>query len=329
MTPSILDIRSLLDIKSEQDFNEKSLNLFRFQSERCEAYNMYLKLLNVDVSNVNTIKQIPYLPIEVFKTRKVQVGKGDSALVFCSSGTTGEMKSKHYVKDPSIYELTFTKGFNHFYGSPQNYVILALLPSYLQHGDSSLVYMTDHLIKQSKNELSGFYLDEYDQLAEVLQHCTDQQLPTIFLGVTYALIEFAELHPMNLGDVIVMETGGMKGRRNEMIRKEVHTLLKKRFNVQKIHSEYGMTELLSQAYSSGDGIFHTPPWMKISFRENTDPVYSNFSLTSGIMNVIDLANVNSCSFIATQDLGKLHSGGIDILGRTDNSDIRGCSQLTI
>ena len=329
MTPSILDIRSLLDIKSEQDFNDKSLNLFRFQAERCEAYNMYLKLLKVDVGNVNSIEQIPYLPIEVFKTRTVQVGNANAPLVFKSSGTTDSIRSKHFINEPSVYELAFTKGFNYFYGSPEKYVILGLLPSYLQHGDSSLVYMTDHLIKQSKNELSGFYLDESDKLTEVLQQCVGQQLPTIFLGVTYALIDFAELHPMDLGEVIVMETGGMKGKRNEMIRKDVHALLKKSFNVQEIHSEYGMTELLSQAYSKGGGTFHTPPWMKISFRENTDPIYSNYSLASGIMNVIDLANVNSCSFIATQDLGKRTNGGVEILGRTDNSDIRGCSQLTI
>jgi phenylacetate-coenzyme A ligase PaaK-like adenylate-forming protein len=329
MTPSILDIRSLLDIKSEQDFNEKSLNLFRFQAKRCEAYKMYLKLLNVDINEVSSIEKIPYLPIEIFKSRKVQIGNVDSPLVFKSSGTTDAIRSKHFVKDPSVYELAFTKGFNHFYGSAEKYVFLGLLPSYLQKGESSLVYMTDHLIRQSKNKLSGFYLDEYDKLTEVLQQCMGQQLPTILLGVTYALIEFAETHPMDLGDIIVMETGGMKGRRKEMIRNEVHSLLKDRFNLREVHSEYGMTELLSQAYSNGGGVFHTPPWMKISFRENTDPVYSNFSLSSGIMNVIDLANVNSCSFIATQDLGKLNCGGIEILGRTDNSDIRGCSQLTI
>lgn len=329
MNSFFVHIDDIFDISSDQDFNEKALKIFRFQAENCDAYRLYLNLLKIDPATVNTVEQIPYLPIEVFKTRRVMVGDDIPELVFKSSGTTGQTRSHHYVNDPLLYERSFTEGFKQAYGNVEDYVILGLLPSYLEQGESSLVYMTHELINRSGHELSGFYLDEYDKLSEVLSHCSKENIPTILIGVTYALIDFAESHPMDLKNVIIMETGGMKGRRKEMIREEVHDLLKSSFNIVTVHSEYGMTELLSQAYSKGDGCFNCPPWMKIRFRENTDPVYSNPNLKSGIINVIDLANINSCSFIATQDLGKKIANGYEILGRTDHSDIRGCSQLTL
>jgi hypothetical protein len=268
------------------------------------------------------------LPIDFFKRFKVISGDEKETEVFLSSGTTGETQSKHYVTDLSVYKMSYIQSFNHFYGSIEDYTILALLPSYLERENSSLIYMVDDLIKKTKNKNSGFYLHELDKLAEKLVELESKGNKILLIGVTYALLDLIEKHQFKLNHTIVMETGGMKGKRRELIREELHVTLCSGFGVDFIHSEYGMTELLSQAYSKGNGIFESPPWMKILIRDTEDAfTYISPQKTGGI-NVIDLANYNSCSFIATQDLGKMHTNNIfEILGRFDHSDIRGCNLL--
>lgn len=322
-------IEAIFNINSDEEFNAKALEIFHFQAENCDVYRTYLSLLGIRPKLINKLEEIPFLPVELFKTKKIFMGDDTPDLVFKSSGTTETGRSRHFVRYPIIYETAFTKGFEHFYGEAENQVILGLLPSYLEQGESSLVYMTDQLIKQSGSLMSGFYLENFKDLNDVLAVCKLANIPTTLLGVTYALLDFAEEFPQDLSGIRIMETGGMKGRRKEMIRSEVHSELKDAFNVNQIHSEYGMTELLSQAYSKGDGIFKCPRWMQISLRKNTDPVYSDPNLSAGMVNIIDLANIESCSFIATQDLGKIGPDGFEILGRTDHSDVRGCSQLTL
>lgn len=327
-TPPV-HIDEIFNISSIIDFNEKALKIFHFQAENCPVYKQFLQLLGKNHYEINALEDVPYLPIELFKTQKIITTAQKAQLVFKSSGTGNSGKSQHFVADPTLYERSFTEGFKQFYGNPQDFLIIGLLPSYIEQGDSSLVYMVEKLIKQSQFTNSGFYLDNYIELRTLLENCKKNATPTILIGVTYALLDFAEAYPMDLDNIIVMETGGMKGRKTEMIRSEVHAKLCESFTLKKIHSEYGMTELLSQAYSTGSGVFQCPPWLKIGFRENTNPIYSNTSINSGIISVIDLANIYSCSFIATQDLGKKQINGIEILGRTDYSDVRGCSQLTL
>lgn len=329
------------------NFEEAALDLFRFQAAHVDIYSQFISLLKINPADVKSIAEIPFLPISVFKTHKVIVDPKKIAspdqigiamtndvkheTVFTSSGTTGTTTSKHYVADISMYEESFTKGFQHFYGNIEEYCILALLPSYLERTGSSLIYMTDHLIKKSKHSDSGFYLNEYDKLIEKLKSLQQQNQKTILLGVSYALLDLAELINHQLqpsGQLIIMETGGMKGKRKEMVREELHKQLCSAFKVKTIHSEYGMTELLSQAYSKGSGIFHTPPWMKIFIRDVNDARTILPSERSGGINVIDLANVYSCAFIATQDLGKLNNDDtFEVVGRFDNSDLRGCNLL--
>jgi len=315
-------------IKSESDFNTLAIKAFNWQYQNIPVYKQFCNHLKTDVKAVKHYQQIPFLPIEFFKSHNVLSKDKNSQITFSSSGTTGMQTSYHYVADVAIYEQSFLSGFHLFYGNISNYCILALLPSYLERGGSSLVYMANKLIELSNHIDSGFYLNDYSKIYEKLKDLNKKNQPVILLGVSYALLDLAETYPLQLQNTIVMETGGMKGRRKELIREELHHILCRSFHVNSIHSEYGMTELLSQAYSKGNGVFQTPPWMKIMIRDTYDPFsYNNFNRSGGI-NVIDLANINSCCFIETKDLGKsISENTFSILGRFDNSDIRGCNLM--
>ncbi len=318
----------VFSISTPAEFDALALETFRFQHKNNKIYRQFCDLLQINASEVEEVSKIPFLPIEFFKTHKILSTEKAAEITFSSSGTTGFQTSKHYVSDLSVYEESFRKGFEHFYGNIEDYAVLALLPSYLEREGSSLIYMVDDLIKNSNNPHSGFYLHELDELKEKLELLDREGQKVLLIGVSFALLDLVEKHSFELTNTIVMETGGMKGRRKEMIRAELHELLKKGFGVPFIHSEYGMTELLSQAYSSKNGIFECPPWMKLLIRDPEDALTLLPTGKSGGINVIDLANVNSCSFIATQDLGKdLGNGKTEILGRFDNSDIRGCNLL--
>lgn len=311
-----------------------ALQIFKLQYQHNIVYKNYIDALRLDIDSITTIEKIPFLPIQFFKNNTVTTTSFQPEVVFESSGTTGDNTSRHFVKKLSLYKKSFEKCFNHFYGKPYDWCILGLLPGYLERQNSSLVTMVDSLIKQSKNTFSGFYLDDHEQLYKAILHNEIKEQPALLIGVTFALFDFAEIYTMNLHNTIVMETGGMKGRREEITRSEIQVFLCKKLGVKQIHSEYGMTELLSQAYSKSDGIYHCPPWMKIVVREENDPfaiasVNKINKPVSGLINVIDLANIYSCSFIATDDVGRLYKNGtFEVLGRSDASDIRGCSLLT-
>ena len=326
-----MDLKSaIFNIKNENEFFNLTLQVFKFQFEYNPLYRSFCDLLYTTPSDVKDLKDIPFLPIGFFKSHKVLSSHCTEQIVFLSSGTTGQTTSKHFVSDLELYETSFFKGFQNFYGPVEDYVVLGLLPSYLEREGSSLVYMVDQLIKTSTHAESGFYLDDLDALAKTIISLENQQKKTILIGVSFALLNLIEKHLFQLKYTIVMETGGMKGKRKEMIRKELHHLLKKGFGVQDIHSEYGMTELLSQAYSTGQGVFKTPPWMKVLTRESNDELTIQKAGKSGGVNIIDLANLNSCSFIATQDLGKVYNdGSFEIIGRFDQSDIRGCNLMVL
>lgn len=299
--------------------------MFRYQAEKNQLYKEFLSHLGTKVSEVEQVEDIPFLPVEFFKSRKVVTQDLVSQAVFTSSGTTGALTSKHYVTDLSLYEESFIKGFEKFYGSLSEWTILALLPSYLEREGSSLVYMAEKMIALSHDDDSGFFLDNTDQLIEIIESKSEKVL---LLGVSFALLDLAETRKFNWSHVTIMETGGMKGRRKEWTREELHTFYKDRYAVTEIHSEYGMTELLSQAYSKRDGLFHSPPWMDVLIRDSTDPLTYLPHGKSGGLNIIDLANVNSCSFISVQDLGKKYpDGSFEVLGRFDNSDVRGCNLM--
>jgi len=317
----------IFSIENNTEFEGLALEIFHYQAIQNKVYAEFIRLLEIDHSTVHNISDIPFLPIQLFKSNKV-ICDGDGAeIIFTSSGTTGMASSKHYVKQATIYESSFTEGFKHFYGEPSDYCILALLPSYLEREGSSLIYMMDALIKLSAHPNSGFYLNQYDQLASTINHLKRSSKKILLLGVSFALIEFAEKCDLDLPKCVVMETGGMKGKRKEIVREELHGLLNNKFGTNKIHSEYGMTELLSQAYSNGDGLFKCPPWMRVLTRELNDPFKPEIKRTGGI-NVIDLAYIYSCSFIATSDLGKVyHDHSFEVLGRFDNSDLRGCNLM--
>lgn len=319
----------VFDIQTDSDFEEIALDLYRFQSRHNKVYRQFTEYLKIDTRKVNRLKDIPFLPVEFFKTRQVVSSSPPYDTVFMSSGTTGMQRSRHYIKDLKLYEKSFLKSFQYFYGDIKQYTVLALLPSYVEQGHSSLVYMVDMLIKKSGKPLSGFYLNDA-KLPVIISEADKQGNPVLLIGVSYALLDLIQNHRFELKHTIVMETGGMKGRRKEMIREELHTYLKKGFGVDTIHSEYGMTELLSQSYSKSGGIFQSPPWQKILIRDTEDPLsYLSYGKTGGV-NIIDLTNVHSCAFIATQDLGKLHnSHQFEILGRFDHSDVRGCNLLVI
>lgn len=312
---------------TEGGFRQLALNIFHFQYEANPVYKSYVDALGKIPSEIDEIDKIPFLPIRFFKTDEIKTGKFNAEVIFKSSGTTQTINSQHHVKDVSIYVESFTNGFKKIYG--EEWCILGLLPSYLEKGNSSLVYMVDDLIKQSHHSQSGFYLYDLQKLKETLFSLEKVNQKTLLIGVTYALLDFAEKFPMPLKNTIIMETGGMKGRREELTRMEVHELLKKAFQKKEIHSEYGMTELLSQAYAKEKGRFQCPSWMKVLMRDDEDPL-SVRSSGSGAINIIDLANVYSCSFIATDDVGKLYPDqSFEVLGRMDGSDLRGCSLLTV
>ena len=316
------------------DFKQVALEVFHFQHQTNKIYRRYCDTLKIDSTKIDAIQKIPFLPIAFFKTHTIISTDFEPQVIFESSGTTQTINSKHLVKDISLYQKSFIAAFNLFYGKPEDWCIIALLPSYLERNNSSLVMMADKLIEQSNHPQSGFYLNETHKLSDTLQLLENHQQKTLLIGVTFALLDFAENFPMPLEYTTIMETGGMKGRREELTRQEIHEILCKNFNVDKIHSEYGMTELLSQAYSKGDGIFGCPPWMKVMVREEDDPlsvqVLNNTNTIAGAVNVIDLANIYSCSFIATDDAAKIYPDGtFEILGRLDNSDIRGCSLLSL
>lgn len=318
---------SVFSIQNPLEFEEMALAIFQYQAHENKVYKHFIECLGIDAALIDDMKDIPFLPIEFFKTQEIITNGKQIEETFTSSGTTGMQTSKHLVSDITWYENSFDKAFNLFYGEVKNYIVLALLPSYLERDGSSLIYMCEHLINNSEDERSGFYLNEFEKIKSIIEENNGDK-KVLLIGVTYALLDFAEQFPFEMKNTVVMETGGMKGRRREMLREEVHLQLSKAFKVNEIHSEYGMTELLSQAYSNGKGIFRTPPWMKILIRETQDPFsYQQFYRSGGI-NIIDLANVNSCSFIATQDLGKLYPDErFEVLGRFDNADVRGCNLL--
>ena len=325
-----MDNSLIFNISSEADFNKKALELFKFQFEENPVYRSFCDLLYKHPSDVQKLEDIPFLPIEFFKTHKVISSKKDIQQTFTSSGTTGNVVSQHNVADLDIYKKSFQKGFAHFYGRIEDYAVLALLPSYLEREGSSLVYMVEDMIQESKHPKSGFYLDDLDALKQTLLALEKSGKKTLLIGVSYALLDLVEFHQFELKHTIIMETGGMKGRRKELIKSELHSILKKGFGINTIHSEYGMTELLAQAYSKGDGLFSTPPWMNVLIRDPEDALTILPKGRSGGINIIDLANVHSCAFIATQDLGKIHANGtFEVLGRFDQSDIRGCNLMVL
>ena len=322
--------QKIFNINSEEEFNKTALEVFKHQFKNNKVYRSYCDLLYKHPSDINTIEDIPFLPIEFFKTKKILSTSEAIEATFTSSGTTGSITSKHHVSNLSLYQESYLKSFNHFYGNPKDYIILALLPSYLERKGSSLIYMVDDLIKKSNHPESGFYLNNLNDLSEKLIKLENSNKKILLIGVSFALLDLVEQHQFQLKNTVIMETGGMKGKRKELVRHELHNLLSNGFNVTNIHSEYGMTELLSQAYSNGNGIFTCPPWMKILTRDTEDPLSIQTKNKTGGINVIDLANINSCSFIATQDLGKtFENNTFEIIGRFDNSDIRGCNLMTL
>jgi len=311
------------------NFEDYALSVFNFQYQNNETYRDYVQAIGTDIASVKTTSQIPFLPIRFFRTHKVLYEGLEAALIFESSGTTGSIPSKHFVYRPDIYEAGFLHHFQHVYGQPDDYVFLCLLPSYIERKNASLAYMAKRFITQSRHAESGFYLNEWEKLAAVLHQVQNENKKVILLGVTFALLDFAEAYPMDLSSVIVMETGGMKGRREEWTRQQVHDFLKEKWQLTVVHSEYGMTELLSQAYAQRDGLFHTSNIMKAFVRDENDPL-SSFESGNGCLNLIDLANMYSCAFIATEDLARLQPDGtFEVLGRMDFSALRGCSLMVI
>ena len=320
----------IFNIQNKQEFKALSLAVFKHQFKNNKVYRSFCDLLFVHPSSISTIEEIPFLPIQFFKSRKVLSSLDEIQETFTSSGTTGDSTSKHLVTNINLYKESYLKGFAHFYGNIEEYTVLALLPNYLQRQGSSLVFMVADLIEKSKKVESGFYLDNIQELANKLLELNRNGQKILLIGVSFALLDLIEMQQFNLKNTIIMETGGMKGRRKELVREELHTILQNGFGVTEIHSEYGMTELLSQGYSKGNGVFETPPWMKILTRDTEDALSINASGKNGGINVIDLANYNSCSFIATQDLGKVYENEtFEIIGRFDNSDIRGCNLMVL
>lgn len=311
-------------------FDERlALELFHYQYGQNKVYNQWCSLLRADVTTINNVQSIPYLPISFFKTHTIITGNVQPQLSFTSSGTTQTINSHHYINDIAIYKQSFLKAFSLFYGDVKDWCIIGLLPAYLERNNSSLVYMVNDWIAMSQHEQSGFYLYNFEQLHDTLLHLEATKQKALLIGVTFALLDFAAAFPMQLHHTVVMETGGMKGRKKELTRHEVHQLLKQQVGTDAIHSEYGMTELLSQAYSQGAGLFRCPPWMRVLVRDEEDPLKVSTS-GKGILNIIDLANLQSCAFIATDDAGIVYEdGSFEVWGRVDNSDLRGCSLLVV
>lgn len=320
----------IFNITSQEEFTRLALQVFKLQFENNKVYRSYCDLLYRHPSDIKCIEDIPFLPIEFFKSKRILTSDKPVQEIFSSSGTTGVVTSKHHVTNLAVYEKSYLKGFSHFYGDIEEYIVLALLPSYLERKGSSLIYMVNDLINKSTNIESGFYLDNLKEISEKLKRFDEAGKKVLLIGVSFALLDLIEQYRFSLKHTVVMETGGMKGRRKEMIRAELHELLVNGFGVDVIHSEYGMTELLSQAYSKGNGVFKCPPWMKVLTRDTEDPLTIQKQGKTGGVNVIDLANINSCAFIATQDLGKtLNERSFEILGRFDNSDVRGCNLMVL
>ena len=317
------DYGNIFSIASEADFEREALQLFRYQAEHCAPYAEYVRLLGIEPNEVQRVEDIPMLPIEIFKSHKVYCGEGEPEMVFTSSATTGMVQSRHYVEDLKLYERAFTEAFRQFYGDEKVCSIYALLPSYLEREGSSLVYMAEKLIASCGG--GGFYLHDHEKL---LRDMGRDHNPKILLGVTYALLDLAENYAPHLENTVIMETGGMKGKRKELPKNELHKILCSAFGVERIHSEYGMAELMSQAYSFGDGVFRTPKWMKVLVRDVNNPFARLSAGRRGGLDIIDLANRSSCAFIATQDMGiRYEDGSFRIEGRISQSDIRGCNLL--
>ncbi|MDD5570840.1 MAG: acyltransferase [Bacteroidales bacterium] len=320
--------KRIFKVTNDKCFTELAFEVFGFQYHNCMVYKKFVDNLKVNISDIKNVNQIPFLPVEFFKELKIISGDDLFQEVFSSSGTTNVNRSKHYIKNISLYEKSFTECFKMFFVNARDYCILALLPSYLERQDSSLVYMVKKIIELSKNKNSGFYLKNTDELASKLNSLISENKKIILFGVSFALLDFADEHKIKLKNTIVIETGGMKGRKKEIVREELHKKLCESFGIDKIHSEYGMTELLSQAYSKGDGIFESPSWMKVLIRDINDPMNIGIKERAGGINIIDLANLYSCSFISTQDSGISHNDGtFEVTGRIDNSDMRGCNLL--
>ena len=322
------NFEKIFDIKTHSEFKKQCLDIYNFQYENNMVYQNYCNMICEDPTDVNEINKIPFLPISFFKTKKI-LSTDNFEKVFYSSGTTTNSRSKHFISSLKLYQKSFINNFKLNYSDITQYTILALLPNYYDNKDSSLIYMIEKLIKLTKSKESGFFLDDYYNLSKkLIELDTKKERKTILIGVPYALLDMIDFNQFQLNNTIIMETGGMKGRRKEMVRSELHEKLKRGFGISKIHSEYGMTELLSQAYSKGDGIFKTPSWMKVIIRDINDAQNLDFNKKSGAINIIDLANYNSCSFIATDDMGKyINDDKFELIGRVDNSDIRGCNLL--
>ncbi|MEQ8925320.1 MAG: acyl transferase [Fulvivirga sp.] len=312
---------------SDNEFEKLALQVFKYQYKNNAIYHQYISSLGVNVNKINRIESIPFLPIQFFKNHTIKTGIWKEETIFESSGTTGQITSKHHVKTVDFYKLNALQIFKSFFGDPSNYHIMALLPSYLERGNSSLVQMVKFLIEASRSGISGFYLNEYDKLIQDIKTAKHSGRPILLIGVTFALLDLADRYQINLKNHIVMETGGMKGRRKELTRMEVHEQLKKAFKVSTVYSEYGMTELLSQAYSSGNGLYKPAGTMKIILRDMYDPFSISNSIRQGGVNIIDLVNLYSCSFIETQDIGRMNGEFFEIVGRYDNSELRGCNLM--
>lgn len=326
----VINAQQIFSINDSADFKTQTLAVFEWQYRHNKVYQTFCDYLRKSPKTVGELHEIPFLPISFFKSKCIVTGSANPEIIFTSSGTTGSVVSQHYVTDLSVYQQSFRQGFAHFYGDIKEYAVLALLPSYLERKGSSLIFMAEDMIKQSQHPSSGFYLHNLDELAKTLISLENQNQKTLLIGVSFALLDLLEKHQFSLKNTVVMETGGMKGRRKEMIRAELHGLLSDGFGVDKIHSEYGMTELLSQAYSSGDGVFRCPPTVDILVRDTEDPLTILPNNKAGGLNIIDLANYNSCAFIATQDLGKKYDNGdFEVIGRFDDADVRGCNLLLL
>lgn len=327
---TIEDLENFWEIDSQSAFEALALKTFYFQYENNDVYRSFCDLINCHPAEVTAVKDIPHLPISFFKSKKVCCFQATDAPFFSSSNTTGGTPSKHYYRQLEDYQMSFRKGFEYFFGTIEDYTVLALLPSYMEREGSSLIYMADDMIRNSQQPESGFYLNQWEALKEKLHQLEEKGQKTLLLGVSFALLDLVEQYFFDLQHTWIMETGGMKGRRKELTREALHEQLKKGFGVPKIHSEYGMTELLSQAYSKGEGIFECPPWMRVAARENQDPFSQLPWGQSGGLNIIDLANRDSCAFIASEDLAKVHSHSrFEVLGRLDASEIRGCNLMVI
>lgn len=318
----------IFEVSNDLQFNELALDIFQFQFTNNSIYRIWCENLSRTPASVKTLSDVPFMPVEFFKNFSIQSWKGEPATTFFSSGTTGQITSKHLVADTYIYEQSLLKGFQLEYGDPSDWIIIGLLPAYLERPGSSLVYMTDILIRESGQQESGFYLNNYDELLALLTRLKAENRKVWLIGVSFALLDMAEKHPEAWENLVVVETGGMKGRRKEMIRADLHETIRTNWNITRLHSEYGMTELFSQAWLNDSGRFHLPPWMKVMIRETDDPFsYAENGKTGGI-NVVDLANLDSCTFISTSDLGKKHADEtFDVLGRFDHSDVRGCNLM--